>query len=90
MIEHVVFTPEADEDVMASYNWYETREPGLGDPLDTSVSFDNPLLFAMRFSYNRANPENRRELRPDSDETRNFLCAVLRVIRHDRERNGQI
>lgn len=31
MIEHVTFTPEADEDVAAAYEWYEGREPGLGE-----------------------------------------------------------
>ncbi len=30
MVE-VVFTPEADDDVTESYNWYETRERGLGE-----------------------------------------------------------
>jgi toxin ParE1/3/4 len=27
----VIYTPEAAEDVAASYNWYESREPGLGE-----------------------------------------------------------
>lgn len=31
MIERVVFTPEADDDVAGSYDWYESREPGLGE-----------------------------------------------------------
>lgn len=31
MIDRVVFTPEADEDVLAAYGWYEEREPGLGE-----------------------------------------------------------
>jgi len=31
MIEQVVFTPEADNDVVESYRWYEEREPGLGE-----------------------------------------------------------
>ncbi len=31
MIEHVVFTPEADDEIAESYNWYEDREPGLGE-----------------------------------------------------------
>jgi plasmid stabilization system protein ParE len=26
-----VFTPQAQVDVVESYNWYETREPGLGE-----------------------------------------------------------
>ena|SRR5215213_3379251 len=29
MIERVIFTPEADDDVAASYDWYESQEPGL-------------------------------------------------------------
>ena len=31
MIERVIYTPEADDDVAESYNWYESREPGLGE-----------------------------------------------------------
>jgi hypothetical protein len=31
MIERTIYTPEADEDVAESYEWYESREPGLGE-----------------------------------------------------------
>lgn len=31
MIERVAFTPEADDDVVTAYGWYEEREPGLGE-----------------------------------------------------------
>ena len=31
MIEHVVLTPDADNDIVESYTWYEAREPGLGE-----------------------------------------------------------
>jgi plasmid stabilization system protein ParE len=31
MIERIIYTPEADDDVAASYDWYESREPGLGE-----------------------------------------------------------
>jgi plasmid stabilization system protein ParE len=31
MIERVIYTPEADDDVAKSYDWYESREPGLGE-----------------------------------------------------------
>lgn len=31
MIERVIYTPEADDDVAESYDWYELREPGLGE-----------------------------------------------------------
>ena len=31
MIEHVIYTPEADDDVASAYDWYETCEPGLGE-----------------------------------------------------------
>ncbi len=31
MIEQVIFTPEADDDVSEAYAWYENREPGLGE-----------------------------------------------------------
>ena len=31
MIERVVYTQEAEDDVVAHYQWYEGREPGLGE-----------------------------------------------------------
>ena len=31
MIERVIYTPEAEDDVVESYAWYESREPGLGE-----------------------------------------------------------
>jgi plasmid stabilization system protein ParE len=37
MFEHVVFTPEADDDVAESYEWYESQEPGLGEEFLRSI-----------------------------------------------------
>jgi hypothetical protein len=37
MIEHIVFTPEADDDVIEAYDWYECRERGLGEQFVRSV-----------------------------------------------------
>jgi plasmid stabilization system protein ParE len=37
MIESVIFIPEADDDVAGSYDWYESREPGLGEDFLRSV-----------------------------------------------------
>jgi plasmid stabilization system protein ParE len=31
MIEKVIYTPEAEEEIADAYNWYEAREPGLGE-----------------------------------------------------------
>ncbi len=31
MTPRVIYTPDAAEDVAASYDWYESREPGLGE-----------------------------------------------------------
>ena len=31
MVERVIFTPESEDDVSESFNWYESREPGLGE-----------------------------------------------------------
>jgi plasmid stabilization system protein ParE len=31
MIERVIFTPDAHDDVADSYDWYERQEPGLGE-----------------------------------------------------------
>jgi plasmid stabilization system protein ParE len=37
MVERVHFTPEADDDVAESYNWYERQEPGLGEEFLRSI-----------------------------------------------------
>ena len=37
MIERVIFTLEADDDVAGSYDWYESQEPGLGEDFLRSV-----------------------------------------------------
>ena len=34
MIERVIYTPEAENDVAESYDWYEGCEPGLGEPFE--------------------------------------------------------
>jgi plasmid stabilization system protein ParE len=31
MIEHLLYTPEAEQDIADAYSWYEAREPGLGE-----------------------------------------------------------
>jgi plasmid stabilization system protein ParE len=31
MIERVIFMPEADDEVAAAWEWYESHEPGLGE-----------------------------------------------------------
>jgi len=31
MIERVIFTEDAESDVVSHYGWYEDREPGLGE-----------------------------------------------------------
>ncbi len=31
MIERVIYTEEAGDEVAESYTWYESREPGLGE-----------------------------------------------------------
>ena len=37
MIEYVIYTGDADDDVAESYDWYESREPGLGEDFLRSV-----------------------------------------------------
>ena len=37
MVDRVIFTPEASDDVSAAYEWYEEREPGLGEDFLRSV-----------------------------------------------------
>ncbi len=33
MIERVIHSPEAKDDLRQAYRWYENREPGLGEEL---------------------------------------------------------
>lgn len=53
MIERVEFTPEADDDISEAYDWYEQREPGLGEEFLRSVEAclailrRHPLLFPV-------------------------------------------
>ncbi len=37
MVETVLYTPEAALDVAEAYDWYESREPGLGEDFLRSV-----------------------------------------------------
>ena len=51
MLEKVIFTPEAADDVAEAYAWYEEREPGLGEDFPRCVEaclmlvLRNPSLF---------------------------------------------
>ncbi len=46
MVENVILTPQAAEDVSAAYAWYEEREPGLGEDFLRCV--EACLLMALR------------------------------------------
>lgn len=37
MIERVIFMPEAEDEIAAAWNWYESREPGLGEGFLRSI-----------------------------------------------------
>jgi hypothetical protein len=61
MIERVIFTSEADDDVAGSYDWYESQEPGLGEDFLRSIDIRPPSMsfgerrfaaFHLRFSTN--------------------------------------
>src|SRR5687768_9376655 len=65
MIETVVFTTEADDDVTEAYRWYEFREPGLGEDflrcLEACVHQiqRNPLMYPVAMSDVRRAPIRR-------------------------------
>ena len=46
MLEKVIFTPGATDDVAEAYAWYEEREPGLGEDFLRCV--EACLLLALR------------------------------------------
>ena len=45
MLEKVIFTPEAADDVAEAYAWYEEREPGLGEDFLRCVEACLMLVF---------------------------------------------
>jgi plasmid stabilization system protein ParE len=53
MIERVIFTPEAENEIAESYGWYESREPGLGEDFLRCIEARiqtiqrHPLLFPI-------------------------------------------
>ena len=49
MIERIVYIPDAGEDVADSYDWYESREPGLGE--DFLRSIEACLAIIQRHPY---------------------------------------
>ena len=49
MVERVIFTPQAADDVSAAYDWYEEREPGLGEDFLRCV--EACLLMALRHPF---------------------------------------
>ena len=65
MIERVIFTSEADDDVAASYDWYESREPGLGEEFLRSIEAcvrgiqRNPEMYPVSIDEFRCAPLRR-------------------------------
>jgi plasmid stabilization system protein ParE len=49
MIERVIYTAEADDDVAKSYDWYESREPGLRESFLRCV--EACVLTIQRYPY---------------------------------------
>lgn len=49
MVEKVIFTPKASNDVSAAYDWYEEREPGLREDFLRCV--EACLLMALRHPH---------------------------------------
>ena len=37
MVNKNIYIPDAEEDVVDSYDWYESREPGLGEDFLRSI-----------------------------------------------------
>ena len=57
MIERVIFTSDADDDVAASYDWYESREPGLGEEFQRSIEACVRGIQLKRKAANRRTPK---------------------------------
>lgn len=49
MIKQIIYVPDAEEDVVDSYDWYESREPGLGE--DFLRSIEACLAIIQRHPY---------------------------------------
>ena len=69
MIERVTYTVDADDDVAASYEWYESREPGLGEEFLRSIEAcvrgiqRNPEMYPVAIDEFRCAPIRRFLLR---------------------------
>ena len=65
MIERVIFTPEAENDVTEAYHWYESREPGLGEDflrcVETCLSViqRHPIAYSVAVDEFRSAPVRR-------------------------------
>jgi len=61
MAERIIFTEEADDELAEAYDWYETREPGLGEDFIRCVDAcveglrRHPMMYPVAFgSVHRA------------------------------------
>jgi plasmid stabilization system protein ParE len=62
MIERIVYTPEAEQDVADAYSWYEAREPGLGEEFLRCVEACVLIIQRHPYLYPVAADEFRRAL----------------------------
>ena len=51
MSSKAIFTPEADEDIMEAYRWYETQEIGLGEEFLRCVEASIENIIRHPFLY---------------------------------------
>ena len=62
MVERVIYTPEAADDISDSYDWYERREPGLGEQFLLSVQACVSRVQRHPFAYSPIFDEFRRAI----------------------------
>ena len=69
MSRPVIFIPEADEDIVESYRWYETQATGLGEEFLRCVEASLETIQRHPFLY-RALVDN-------------FRCAIIRKFPYE-------
>ena len=75
---HVVFTPEAEEDIEDSYLWYEGKAGGLGEDFRAELKAATSRIVLAPFGYQILEEDTRRTL------LNSFPHALFFVIDEDR------
>jgi toxin ParE1/3/4 len=75
---HIVFTPDAEQDIEDSYLWYEGQAEGLGEDFRTELKATTGRIVLAPFGYQILEEDTRRAL------LNSFPHAVFFIVDGDR------